>query len=492
MHCNRNVTNAKNDDAKKVGIMSKRTKRMVENLRRVVTRDIINPRFVVRNLLALIVAFSLVAVLAGGAIYFKDARKEAKAEQTAKADVPVKLALDTPSMMKKDMPDDLAAELDANAKADVAAKEKEVIAAAESEFASKAVAKDIVYIYKEGKDGAEVVGIMDKGAVADILTKKGEWLKISSGDVTGFVKESETLSGKEGYELAQQYYEVVAVVNEDGINVRVEASEDSDIFEVAYTDDKYDVDKSKTDKNWVCVNTWLDSEAYISKDYVTISEGYRVARASETTISVKKKAKAEMEIEEKTTEDSEDESEEDTEEEEKTTTTSSATTTTRATTTEEEVTEETTTEETTTEEVTTTEAPQSTEPVITDSGAVSLSEDDIRLMAVVMTLECGNQPYDGQVAVANVILNRLRLGYYGSTISDVVYAPYQFSVVGTSSFYYYLENGPFESCVAAAREACAGTNYVKDYIAFRPTWAIDTSALDEYIQIGNHIFYRGY
>ncbi len=469
--------------------MSKRAKRKVESFRRFVTRDVINPRFMVRNLLALIVVFSLVAVMVGGAIYFMDSRAEVKEESTIKADTPVKLTSDAPSMMTKSMPRELTAELDAKAEADVAVNEKEVIAAAESEFASKAVAKNTVYIYKDADDNAEVVGVMDTGAVADVLTKKGEWIKVTSGDVAGYVKESETLSGKEGYELAQQYYEVVAVVKEDGINVRVGASEDSDIFEVAYTDDKYDVDKSKSDKSWVCVNTWLDSEAYISRDYVDMSEGYRVARVSEATISVKKKAKGTMDIEEKTTEKSEEASEEETDEEtdEEETTTSAPVTTTRPETTEEE-----TTEETTTEEITTTQAPVSTEPVISDSGVVSLSEEDIRLMAVVMTLECGNEPYDGQVAVANVILNRLKLGYYGSTISDVVYSPYQFSVVGTSSFYYYLENGPFESCVAAAREACVGTNYVKDYIAFRPTYAIDTSTLDEYIQIGNHIFYRGY
>ena len=480
--------------------MSKRTKRKVEGLRRFVTRDVINPRFAVRNLLALTVAISLMALLVGGAIYFKDKRAEVRAENTVKADAPVKLTLDAPSMMKKDMPVELAAELDANAQADVAAREKEIIAAAESDFASKAVAKDVVYIYKDGKANAEVVGIMDKGAVADILTKQGEWIKVTSGGVTGFVKESETLSGKEGYDLAQQYYEVVAVVKEDGINVRVEASEDSDIFEVANTDDKYNVDKSKSDKKWVCVSTWLDSEAYISRDFVNVSEGYRVARASEATISVKKKAKGTMDIEEKKNEDSEDETEEGSEEDSKSepkddedeATTSSPVTTTRPVTTEEETTtEEPTTEEPTTEEATTEES-KASEPVITNSGAVNLSEDDIRLMAVVMTLECGAEPYDGQVAVANVILNRLKLGWYGSTISDVVYAPYQFSVVGTSSFYYYLENGPLDSCLAAAREACAGTNYVNDYIAFRPTYAIDTSSLSEYIQIGNHIFYRGY
>ena len=129
--------------------MSKRTKRKVEGLRRFVTRDVINPRFVVRNLLAMIVVFSLVAVLTGGVIYFKDARKAVKVESVAKADTPVKLAPEAPSMMEKGMPGELVAELDANAKADIAAKEKEVIAAAESEFSTKAVAKDTIYRSEE-------------------------------------------------------------------------------------------------------------------------------------------------------------------------------------------------------------------------------------------------------------------------------------------------------------------------------------------------------
>ena len=128
--------------------MSKRAKRKVESFRRFVTRDVINPRFMVRNLLALIVVFSLVAVMVGGAIYFKDSRAEVKAESTIKADTPVKLNSDAPSMMTKGMPGELTAELDAKAEADVAVNEKEVIAAAESEFASKAVAKNTVYVYK--------------------------------------------------------------------------------------------------------------------------------------------------------------------------------------------------------------------------------------------------------------------------------------------------------------------------------------------------------
>ena len=111
-------------------------------------------------------------------------------------------------------------------------------------------------------------------------------------------------------------------------------------------------------------------------------------------------------------------------------------------------------------------------------------------MAAVMTLECGNESYEGQLAVANVILNRLQSGSWGSTISDVVYARNQFSVVSDSRFAGLVANGAQASCIQAARDACAGTNNIGNLTAFRPAWNVDTSTLSTYKQIGNHVFFR--
>ena len=55
------------------------------------------------------------------------------------------------------------------------------------------------------------------------------------------------------------------------------------------------------------------------------------------------------------------------------------------------------------------------------------SESDAILMAQVINKEA-SASYDGKLAVASVIVNRSN--YFGQTISDVVYAPNQFSVVG--------------------------------------------------------------
>ena len=106
-------------------------------------------------------------------------------------------------------------------------------------------------------------------------------------------------------------------------------------------------------------------------------------------------------------------------------------------------------------------------------------------MAAVMTLECGNESYEGQLAVANVILNRLQSGAWGSTISSVVYATNQFSVVSDSRLQGLIQNG-----AQATRDACAGNNNIGDLMSFRPARYVDTSTLGTYKQIGNHVFFK--
>ena len=56
------------------------------------------------------------------------------------------------------------------------------------------------------------------------------------------------------------------------------------------------------------------------------------------------------------------------------------------------------------------------------------SEDEIYTMAKVCVAEAENQSEYGKRLVICTILNRLDSGIYGSTIYDVVYAPYQFEV----------------------------------------------------------------
>lgn len=121
--------------------------------------------------------------------------------------------------------------------------------------------------------------------------------------------------------------------------------------------------------------------------------------------------------------------------------------------------------------------------------AISLSESDINLIASVVALESGSESYEGQLAVANVIINRYLSGVWGSTISDVLYAPNQFSVVNTTRFENYLANGASGTPLQATLDALAGKNNIGSYKSFRPTYFLNSTSFSNYTVIGNHLFF---
>lgn len=154
----------------------------------------------------------------------------------------------------------------------------------------------------------------------------------------------------------------------------------------------------------------------------------------------------------------------------------------------EAVVEEEVTEEATTEEVAKEDNKPSTQETV-NRGAFSLSEEDITLIAAIVANEAGSEPYEGQVAVANVVLNRLLAGYWGNTITGVVYAPNQFDVVYSAGFKSYVESGAHGMSLDATLDAISGTNNVGNRMSFRPTYFLNNNTFDDYIVIGNHLFF---
>lgn len=121
-----------------------------------------------------------------------------------------------------------------------------------------------------------------------------------------------------------------------------------------------------------------------------------------------------------------------------------------------------------------------TEPQI-DYSAYS----DLDLLAAICQIEAGSN-YEGALAVANVVLNRLHCGYAGS-IYGVIFAPYQFA---TGSMDYYLQNGTSDTARAAAQDALNGINNVGSYLNFNGRTWLDPATLNcPYVEIGGNVFY---
>lgn len=94
-------------------------------------------------------------------------------------------------------------------------------------------------------------------------------------------------------------------------------------------------------------------------------------------------------------------------------------------------------------------------------------EKDKELLAALIYCEAGGEPYEGQVAVGAVVLNRVRSGIFPGTISDVIYAKGQFGPAITGKLGRVMAGGKTtESCRQAAEAALAGENPIGDALYF--------------------------
>lgn len=120
-----------------------------------------------------------------------------------------------------------------------------------------------------------------------------------------------------------------------------------------------------------------------------------------------------------------------------------------------------------------------------DISEVTFDEGDRYLLAVLIYCEAGGEPYEGQVAVGAVVINRVLSSVYPSTVSGVIYQKSQFSPVGSGRLAYYLSIGRVtQSCYNAADAAMSGVTNVGNCLHFRTPIPGLTGT-----QIGNHIFY---
>lgn len=103
------------------------------------------------------------------------------------------------------------------------------------------------------------------------------------------------------------------------------------------------------------------------------------------------------------------------------------------------------------------------------------------LLAALIFCEAGNQPYEGQVAVGAVVMNRVNSGQFPDTITDVIYQSGQFTPAMTGWLDSVLaSDGYTDSAMQAASDALAGSNPIGDCLYF--------STGGNGYQLGDHFF----
>lgn len=117
-------------------------------------------------------------------------------------------------------------------------------------------------------------------------------------------------------------------------------------------------------------------------------------------------------------------------------------------------------------------------------GEYTTDADSTMLLAALIQCEAGGESYEGQLAVGAVVMNRVRSGAYPGSIHGVIYASGQFTPALSGKVNQVYESGRIsQSCIQAAQDALAGNSNVGDMTHFRRNNGRDG------LVIGNHVFY---
>ena len=313
-----------------------------------------------------------------------------------------------------------------------------------SDYSNKIISytNERLCMYAEPEYTSDVVGVMYSGTEADIVKLGSEWTEVTSGGVTGYIKNTDVLFGKEAQKIAETIGEKEAVAQTDGLVVYSEASASSS--QVAELSKGESVGAYEECDGYVMIS-YDGGYGYVKADGVSISYGL------DSAISIEEEKKRQAE-------EAAAAAKKAAEEEEKY---ASVSTTARS--------------------------------------SYSASADEIHLLAAIVYWESGWEPANGQLAVANVVLNRVLSSRFSqNTIASVIYAPGQFSGVAEngapSARFQAVLNMSNEQlnqrgCYDAAVTALSGQNNIGDLLFFINVRKANYNKYTSYTIINNHCFY---
>lgn len=271
-----------------------------------------------------------------------------------------------------------------------------------------------------------IVGRLHKGDLATIVEEEGDWYKITSGNVEGYVSAEYCLTGMDAYEYAMTNCHTMATSMVGGLRIRKEMSTDSAVVKALGEKDQILVDTlAPVEPGWVAV-IYNKQTCYVSAEYVTVelSTGTAFTLEEEAEIERKKKEAA-------------------------------------------------------------AKAKQTGSSGTVTGSALASSVDDVTLLAALISCEGGNQVYECQLGVGAVVVNRVKSGRYPNSLVEVIYQRGQFGPASNGALARKLANGGVnQTSYAAAQAALNGDTNVGEACSFKLV-----SSGHEGIAIGAFVFY---
>jgi len=302
-------------------------------------------------------------------------------------------------------------------------------------FTIPAVTKNLNIRKTPGTDG-KLIGKLPADCYAFILEEKNGWTKISTGSIEeGYVSSDYLFSPQEVISICDREELVTAYITASTLNVRSGPGTWYNSLTKVKKGQSFTAKLGQSYKNWIAIEYKDGSIGYISEQYVKFN--FKM----DTGLTLK-------EIEEKELQEAIAKA---------------------------------------FERAQIFHVPETTRKPMT------MTDEELYLFATVIKTEAGDQGYEGMLAVANVILNRMEYGRWGTTLEEVLFAPGQFAGARQELIDRAQAKGIPEICFDAAREALAGRNNIGTYRYFRTT---DSAMRDsdylyyrEFYILNDHVFY---
>ena len=289
--------------------------------------------------------------------------------------------------------------------ADVPVAEEVVLTAEEQEWQNYLmpnVSKSL-NVRAEASEDAAIVGKLYKGDKAVIVESGSEWIKITSGNVEGYVNSAYCLTGSEAYAYAKENCETVAKSTTNGLRVRKEQSTDAGIVKTIGKGESLTVDtKAEVSDGWVAV-TVKNVTCYVSADYVEVS----IKTGTGVTLQEEREAQEKAEAEKKAAEAKKN---------------------------------------------------QKNSSGKTQGSSLAASVDEVTLLAALIQCEAGGQSYECQLGVGAVVVNRIKSGSHPNSMYNVIYQRGQFGPASSGKLEKRLQKGVSSTSMKAAQEALSGAD----------------------------------
>lgn len=269
---------------------------------------------------------------------------------------------------------------------------------------------DSLNVRTEPNAESDLAGKLAKGDRATVLEIGEEWTKIQSGKLEGYVKNEYCIFGMEALAYAKENFDTIATVNAEGLRIRKEMSTESKIIKRLQEGDVLTADtEAAVDEGWVAVK-YNNNTYYVSADYVSLSLRVGTGMTMEEIAEIRR---AQEEEKKKAAQLAAQQAMQ--------------------------------------------QAAQQQQS--SSNNSVSASVDDLTLMAAIIYCEAGGEPYETQLAVGAVIVNRIQHVGFPNTLYDVIYQRGQFGPARTGKLARVLAQGKAtSSCYRAAQEALNGAD----------------------------------